>query len=108
MEKKEEKKNRNSENFAELDNENARRRIALKKKLDGFEKRKIEITQKNQAKMAEIMEKERQSLEKINEKRKKKDEDKQVYYNNILKYQSSVIKRSDIKESSTELSRMSA
>jgi len=92
----------------ELDNENAKKRLALKKKLDGFEKRKLEISQKNKNKIAEIMEKERQSMEKINEKKKKNEEEKQIYYNNILQYQSSVIKRSDIKESSCELSRSSA
>jgi hypothetical protein len=76
--------------------------------LDGYEKRKIEISEKNQNKIAEIIEKERLSLEKINEKRKKKEEEKQMFNINILKNQSNVIKRCDIKESSTELSRSSA
>lgn len=104
----EEKKNRNSMNFIELDQANNKKRQALKKKLDKIDGRKKEITQKNKEKIDEIMEKERRSLEKINEKKKKQEEEKQIYYNNILKYQSSVIKRSDIKESSTELSRSSA
>jgi thymidylate kinase len=108
MEKREEKKNRNCENFLELDNENQRKRIELKKKLDGFEKRKREISEKNRVKITEMMEKERQSLIKIQEKKKKSDEEKNIYYDNILKYQTSVIKRGDLKESSSELSRTSA
>lgn len=108
MEKREEKKNRNCENFLELDNENQKKRIALKKKLDGFEKRKHEIEEKNRIKIHEMMEKERQSMMKIQEKKKKSDDEKQQYYDNILKYQTSVIKRGDLKESSSELSRTSA
>lgn len=108
MEKREEKKNRNCENFLELDNENQRRRIELKKKLDGFEKRKREISEKNRIKIAEMMEKERQSMQKIIEKKKKSEDEKQIYYDNILRYQTSVIKRGDLKESSSELSRTSA
>ena len=108
MEKREEKKNKNSENFLELDMENQRKRVEFKKKLDGFGKRIREISEKNRNKVAEIMEKERQSMVKIQEKNKKTEEEKQVYYDNILKYQSSVIKRGDLKESSSELSRMSA
>ena len=45
---------------------------------------------------------------KIQEKKKKSDEEKNIYYDNILKYQTSVIKRGDLKESSSELSRTSA
>ena len=108
MEKREEKKNRNCENFLELDNENQKKRIELKKKLDGFEKRKREISAKNRAKIAEMMEKEKQSMVRIHEKLKKSDDEKQIYYDNILKYQTSVIKRGDLKESSSELSRTSA
>lgn len=108
MEKREEKKNRNCENFLELDNENQKKRIELKKKLDGFEKRKREISEKNRIKISEIMEKERQSLIRIQEKKKKSDDEKNIYYDNILKYQTSVIKRGDLKESSSELSRTSA
>ncbi len=54
------------------------------------------------------MNKERISLEKINEKKKKNEEEKQMFNINILKNQSNLIKRCDIKESSTELSRSSA
>jgi hypothetical protein len=108
MDKREEKKNRNCENFLELDNENQKKRIQLKKRLDEFEKRKREITEKNKLKILEMMEKERQSLIKIQEKKKKSEEEKQTYYNNILKYQTSVIKRGDLKESSSELSKTSA
>ena len=108
MDKMEERKKQNSMNFIDLDNENIRQRKELKKKLDGFEKRKIDIDEKNKQHMAEIMEKERHSIEKVNDKKKKQEEEKHIYHNNILKYHSNVIKRGDIKESSTELSRSSA
>lgn len=92
----------------ELDNENQRKRTEFKKKLDVFEKRKREISEKNRLKIAGMMEKEKQSMQKIQEKLKKSDNEKQIYYGNILRYQTSVIRRGDLKESSSELSRTSA
>lgn len=106
--KREEKKNRNSENFLELDNENFKRRQELKKKLDGFEIRRREISEKNRLKISEIMEKERQSFLKIKEKKKLNEMEKLTFYDDILKYQTNAIKRGDLKESSLGLSRTSA
>ncbi len=76
--------------------------------MECYEKRKQEISEKSKNKIAEIMNKERISIEKINEKKKKNEEEKQMFNINILKNQSNLIKRCDIKESSTELSRSSA
>jgi hypothetical protein len=108
MDEREQKKKRNCENFLELDNENQKKRQELIKKLDVFEKRKREVSEKNRIKIYEIMEKERQSLMKIQEKKKQSENEKNIYYDNILKYQTSVIKRGDLKESSSELSRATA
>jgi hypothetical protein len=108
MDEREEKKKRNCENFLELDNENQKKRLDLIKKLDVFEKRKREVSEKNRIKISEMMEKERQSLLRIQEKKKQKENEKNIYYDNILRYQTSVIKRGDLKESSSELSRATA
>lgn len=56
----------------------------------------------------EIMKKEKLNYEKIIENKKKFENEKLNYYDNILRYQSSVITRSDLKESSCELSKLSA
>lgn len=108
MDEREEKKKRNNDNFQELDNENQKKRLELIKKLDVFEKRKREVSEKNRIKISEMMEKERQSLIKIQEKKKQSENEKNTYYDNILRYQTSVIKRGDLKESSSELSRATA
>lgn len=103
-----EKKHRNSENIYEHEAENERRRSELKKKLDNFEIRKREVSEKQTIKIQEIIKKEELNLQKILENKKKFEAEKTNYYDNILRYQSSVITRSDLKESSSELSRLSA
>ncbi len=108
MEKRQNKRSRNSENFNELEVENQRKRSEFKKKLDSFEQRKREISEKQKEKIMDIINREKISLQKIKENKKKNEEDKQTYYDNILRYQTSVITRGDLKESSSELSRLSA
>jgi len=103
-----EKRHKNSENVHEHEAENERFRSELKKKLDTFEIRKREVSEKQRIKINEIIKKEEHNHKKILEKKKIFENEKQNFHNNILRYQSSVINRSDLKESSSELSRLSA
>lgn len=99
---------KNSENLYEQEADNVIRRSELKQKLDNFDSRKREVSEKQRMKIQEIIKKEDHNFTKILENKKKFDIEKLNYYDNILKYQSSVITRSDLKESSSELSRLSA
>lgn len=101
-------RSKNNENFNELEIDNERKRSEFKKKLESFEMRKREISEKQMRKIAELINKERRSLRKIRENKKKFENEKQTYYENVLKYQNSVIQRSDLRESSFGLKRISA
>lgn len=106
--KAQEKRHKNNENFNEVEADNDRKRSEFKKKLESFEIRKKEVTDKQMMKIREIMKKEKQNYLKTLERRKEFDEHKSAFNDNILKYQNTVINRSDLKESSAELSKVSA
>jgi len=54
------------------------------------------------------MKKEQQNYDKLMENKKKFDAEKLTFNGNVLRYQSQILTRSDLKESSCELSKISA
>jgi hypothetical protein len=107
-EKIKEKREKNNENYFEQASDDEKRRSEFKKKLDSYELKKRQVSERRISQIKEIIKRENQKYEKILENKKKFEAEKTSYYDNILKYQSSVITRSDLKESSCELSKISA
>lgn len=82
-----------------MENDNERKKSEFKKKLDHFEIKKREVSEKQFEKIKEIQEKDKINFEKIKDKRIKLEKDKEHFYNHVLKYQTTIISRSDLKES---------
>ncbi len=83
-EKIKEKREKNNENYFEQASDDEKRRSEFKKKLDSYELKKRQVSERRISQIKEIIKRENQKYEKILENKKKFEAEKTSYYDNIL------------------------